>query len=172
MVGYDTGVISGALVTINGDLGPTELSSGQKVGTNIFSTRPDISSLLICLGIDNFGYNPRCSHWWISCWNALRLRWTETRARYFGCHLHRWCCWPGRLSYCVVNGENHRRPVSSCSLTPSDWLPFPHRYWCWSCLVHRTSVHPRVVSHAPKGTHGCVECCHDHWRTGGGVWYR
>lgn len=29
--GYDTGVISGALVTIGGDLGPAELSSGQKV---------------------------------------------------------------------------------------------------------------------------------------------
>lgn len=29
--GYDTGVISGALVTINGDLGPAELSTGQKV---------------------------------------------------------------------------------------------------------------------------------------------
>ena len=31
LVGYDTGVISGALVTIGGDLGPAELSSGQKV---------------------------------------------------------------------------------------------------------------------------------------------
>ena len=30
-LGYDTGVISGALVTIGSDLGPTELSSGQKV---------------------------------------------------------------------------------------------------------------------------------------------
>ena len=29
--GYDTGVISGALVTIGSDLGPTELSDGQKV---------------------------------------------------------------------------------------------------------------------------------------------
>jgi SP family myo-inositol transporter-like MFS transporter 13 len=29
--GYDTGVISGALVTIGSDLGPAELSSGQKV---------------------------------------------------------------------------------------------------------------------------------------------
>ena len=29
--GYDTGVISGALVTIGGDLGPAELSSGKKV---------------------------------------------------------------------------------------------------------------------------------------------
>jgi len=29
--GYDTGVISGALVTIGSDLGPTVLSSGQKV---------------------------------------------------------------------------------------------------------------------------------------------
>lgn len=29
--GYDTGVISGALVTIGSDLGPTNLSSGQKV---------------------------------------------------------------------------------------------------------------------------------------------
>lgn len=31
IAGYDTGVISGALVTINGDLGPAELSTGQKV---------------------------------------------------------------------------------------------------------------------------------------------
>lgn len=31
VVGYDTGVISGALVTINGDLGPAELATGQKV---------------------------------------------------------------------------------------------------------------------------------------------
>ena len=30
-IGYDTGVISGALVTIGSDLGPTVLSSGQKV---------------------------------------------------------------------------------------------------------------------------------------------
>ena len=29
--GYDTGVISGALVTIKGDLGPAVLSDGQKV---------------------------------------------------------------------------------------------------------------------------------------------
>jgi hypothetical protein len=29
--GYDTGVISGALVTIGSDLGPAELSNGQKV---------------------------------------------------------------------------------------------------------------------------------------------
>lgn len=31
MAGYDTGVISGALVTIGSDLGPAELSSGNKV---------------------------------------------------------------------------------------------------------------------------------------------
>lgn len=31
VAGYDTGVISGALVTINGDLGPAELATGQKV---------------------------------------------------------------------------------------------------------------------------------------------
>ena len=31
MSGYDTGVISGALVTIGSDLGPEELSNGQKV---------------------------------------------------------------------------------------------------------------------------------------------
>lgn len=30
-VGYDTGVISGALVTIDSDLGPAALSAGQKV---------------------------------------------------------------------------------------------------------------------------------------------
>ena len=30
-IGYDTGVISGALVTIGSDLGPAELSNGQKV---------------------------------------------------------------------------------------------------------------------------------------------
>lgn len=31
LTGYDTGVISGALVTIGSDLGPAALSSGQKV---------------------------------------------------------------------------------------------------------------------------------------------
>jgi SP family myo-inositol transporter-like MFS transporter 13 len=31
ITGYDTGVISGALVTIGSDLGPAELSNGQKV---------------------------------------------------------------------------------------------------------------------------------------------
>lgn len=31
LFGYDTGVISGTLVTINGDLGPAQLSDGQKV---------------------------------------------------------------------------------------------------------------------------------------------
>jgi MFS family permease len=31
MIGYDTGVISGALVTIGSDLGPAALSDGQKV---------------------------------------------------------------------------------------------------------------------------------------------
>lgn len=31
LLGYDTGVISGALVTIKGDLGPAALSDGQKV---------------------------------------------------------------------------------------------------------------------------------------------
>jgi hypothetical protein len=30
-VGYDTGVISGALVTIGSDLGPQNLTNGQKV---------------------------------------------------------------------------------------------------------------------------------------------
>lgn len=30
LFGYDTGVISGTLVTINGDLGPAQLSDGQK----------------------------------------------------------------------------------------------------------------------------------------------
>ena len=34
-LGYDTGVISGALVTIGSDLGPTELSSLQKVINNV-----------------------------------------------------------------------------------------------------------------------------------------
>ena len=36
--GYDTGVISGALVTIGSDLGPAELSNGQKV--SILSHKP------------------------------------------------------------------------------------------------------------------------------------
>lgn len=33
--GYDTGVISGALVTIGSDLGPAELSNGQKVSIRV-----------------------------------------------------------------------------------------------------------------------------------------
>ena len=36
ITGYDTGVISGALVTIGSDLGPIELSNGQKVSTFFF----------------------------------------------------------------------------------------------------------------------------------------
>lgn len=38
VVGYDTGVISGALVTIGSDLGPQNLTNGQKVHlTRVFS---------------------------------------------------------------------------------------------------------------------------------------
>lgn len=37
--GYDTGVISGALVTIGSDLGPAELSDGQKVSILLGSFR-------------------------------------------------------------------------------------------------------------------------------------
>ena len=33
--GYDTGVISGTLVAIGSDLGPAELSNGQKVSISI-----------------------------------------------------------------------------------------------------------------------------------------
>lgn len=37
-LGYDTGVISGALVTIGSDLGPAELSNGQKVCFELVQT--------------------------------------------------------------------------------------------------------------------------------------
>ena len=39
ITGYDTGVISGALVTIGSDLGPIELSNGQKVSILLFLLR-------------------------------------------------------------------------------------------------------------------------------------
>ena len=54
--GYDTGVISGALVTIGSDLGPAALSNGQKVRIQNFrlsppSRVPPSFALVICVHI-------------------------------------------------------------------------------------------------------------------------
>lgn len=38
LAGYDTGVISGALVTISSDLGPSQLSNGQKASLSTLSS--------------------------------------------------------------------------------------------------------------------------------------
>ena len=64
-IGYDTGVISGALVTIRSDLGPTVLSSGQKVssGTPPYacSTSETHMRRFFLVGIDHFRDDTRCS---------------------------------------------------------------------------------------------------------------
>lgn len=55
-LGYDTGVISGALVTIGSDLGPNELSNLQKVFKPQVVASSNLSS-----GTHHLCHHPRCS---------------------------------------------------------------------------------------------------------------
>lgn len=62
--GYDTGVVSGALVTIGGDLGPSELSDTQKVFITPFIGSS--SAIILVLGIHHLCDDPGSPFGWLS----------------------------------------------------------------------------------------------------------
>ena len=101
-VGYDTGVISGALVTIGSDLGPAALSSGQDVCVFRAATEKAYNGNL--KGTDHFRHHVGRPDRRARRRRTVRLRGTEARPGHCRHHLHWRSSWSGRLSYSLGDG--------------------------------------------------------------------
>ena len=105
--GYDTGVISGALVTIGSDLGSVELSNGQKVSIlQAVSVQSLTCHHHFLIGIYHF-----CDHVgrfirWSYCWCSLRSDWTTACSRHSGYYIYWRSYWSSSLPYGMEHGPS------------------------------------------------------------------
>lgn len=149
-------MISGALVTIGSDLGPAELSSGQKVSTNNSFTqyltqhRPqEFVTSATTLGALLGGLAAGA----MSDWTGRKPVLVLADIIFIGGAIGQAVChdvW-SMVSACYLVLFTGRELIP---LKKTDWMPFVDRGGGRPCFVHRPSIYPRALSHAIARTHG------------------
>lgn len=155
-IGYDTGVISGALVTINSDLGPAELSSGQKeLITSATTLGALIGGLVAGMLSDFTGRKPV-----LAISDVIFIGGAVGQAV---CH----------TVWSMVRRLLARARIYSIFLGAKDRMSILDWHRCRSRVMCRTSVYPRVVPNEASRAYGRAERRHDHRRSGYSIrnWY-
>ena len=101
--GYDTGVISGALVSIGGDLGPSELTNTQKVW--YYDSCWELERLrLLFIGAYYIVHNSWRSARRLDRWDAVGCHRSKMGAWYCGHYIYCGCCGSSSLSHRSIHG--------------------------------------------------------------------
>ena len=168
--GYDTGVISGALVTIGSDLGPVELSNGQKVNILLLLvlggfclTYHHSPTSFIIIGIYHFcdhigGFIGRSC-----CWRSFRSDWKTACSGHSGYYIYWRGYWSSSLPYGMEHGPStyflrcNYLPILHNRQWLPDWRTIFGRDRGWFGCMHCTLVYPRIVSHPSTWKDGCFE---------------
>ena len=136
VIGYDTSVISGALVTIGSDLGPEALSNDKKVPAAAqcpASHFPEVSLQGFCQTGPADG-----SFWELQMSSSSQAPLLRPCATLSGAWFASFAV---LLTYPLI-------------IRASDRWPIFNRYRCGSGGVHSTAVYPRTVAHPPPRKNG------------------
>ena len=153
--GYDTGVISGALVTIGSDLGPVELSNGQKVNILLLLvlggfclTYHHSPTSFIIIGIYHFCDHIGCFIGRSCCWRSFRSDWTTACSGYSGYYIYWRGYWSSSLPYGMEHGPSNFFSFF-CNYLPivqqsSMGTRLVDDFWLASGLVWLHALHPCI----------------------------